>query len=361
MPRPDLRHQSRELAEAARLARGAYGAARSRTVVRALALRAAGRFAVRDSLSQGLLDPAMPLRRALRERVSKPRAMRVQERYNPAGHRHLLDDKEAFARAAAEHGLPAVRTIAVVGGAEPELGAGGAPLGGPEGWAELLAGDPARGIVVKPVGGGHGAGVRVVEIDGGELVEGERRWMPEELLASIRTTGRHVVQERVADHPDLQRINPTRALQTARLTTLEHHGAVNCVQASVKLAMPDALTDNFAGGRTGTMMAVVDTATGVITELWVPRPGGVGAVQAERHPRTRGVVVGRALPLWDDALALAVRATRAFAPLRTIGWDVALTADGPLLVEGNARWDPLPHRSSGELIRRMRGGRPPVR
>jgi hypothetical protein len=127
----------------------------------------------------------------------------------------------------------------------------------------------------------------------------------------------------------------------------------------VKLATPDALTDNYAGGRTGTMMAVIDAGTGVITELWVPRPGGLGADRVERHPRTGEAVVGCAVPLWDETVALGVRATRAFAPLRTIGWDVAVTAGGPLLVEGNARWDPLPHRSSGDLIRRMRGSRPP--
>ena len=36
------------------------------------------------------------------------------------------------------------------------------------------------------------------------------------------------------------------------------------------------------------------------------------------------------------------RAARAFAPLRTIGWDVAITPDGPSLIEGNVTWDPLP-------------------
>ena len=38
-------------------------------------------------------------------------------------------------------------------------------------------------------------------------------------------------------------------------------------------------------------------------------------------------------------LDLCFRAHRAFAGLRIIGWDVGITDDGPLLVEGNATPD----------------------
>ncbi len=41
---------------------------------------------------------------------------------------------------------------------------------------------------------------------------------------------------------------------------------------------------------------------------------------------------------------LVRRAALAFAPLRTIGWDVAISDAGPSLIEGNVLWDPLPTR-----------------
>jgi hypothetical protein len=54
-------------------------------------------------------------------------------------------------------------------------------------------------------------------------------------------------------------------------------------------------------------------------------------------------IVDFKLPHWQEARKLAERAARLFLPLRTIGWDVALTEEGPLLLEGNAEWDPFNH------------------
>ena len=38
--------------------------------------------------------------------------------------------------------------------------------------------------------------------------------------------------------------------------------------------------------------------------------------------------------------ALAKALAVAFMPMRAIGWDIAVTPEGPVCVEGNARWDP---------------------
>jgi hypothetical protein len=44
------------------------------------------------------------------------------------------------------------------------------------------------------------------------------------------------------------------------------------------------------------------------------------------------------LPHWPQLRDLVERGARALAPLGTLGWDVALTAEGPVLVEANANW-----------------------
>ncbi len=72
------------------------------------------------------------------------------------------------------------------------------------------------------------------------------------------------------------------------------------------------------------------------------RASGFGLERTPRHPRTGVALEGFPVPGWDAAQALARDAGRAFAPLRTIGWDIAPTPEGPALIEANAWWSFLP-------------------
>jgi hypothetical protein len=71
-----------------------------------------------------------------------------------------------------------------------------------------------------------------------------------------------------------------------------------------------------------------------------------------RHPATQRELIGFQVPNWDKVLKLANEAAIAFAPLRTIGWDVAVTPDEPSLSEGNVTWaTPSGEARIGEIYR----------
>ena len=59
----------------------------------------------------------------------------------------------------------------------------------------------------------------------------------------------------------------------------------------------------------------------------------------EEHPDTGCRIKGREVPLFDEAVALVLKASQAFGFMATIGWDVGLTPDGPVIIEGNPFWD----------------------
>jgi hypothetical protein len=63
-------------------------------------------------------------------------------------------------------------------------------------------------------------------------------------------------------------------------------------------------------------------------------------VRLDVHPKTRVEFSGFQLPFWAKACDLAREVATRFVPVRTIGWDIALTPEGPVVLEGNIWWDP---------------------
>ena len=66
------------------------------------------------------------------------------------------------------------------------------------------------------------------------------------------------------------------------------------------------------------------------------------------------------LPFWGETLALARQAHAAFPFCTVVGWDIAITASGPVVIEGNSNPDvdimqrpfraPLGSTRFGELL-----------
>ncbi len=59
----------------------------------------------------------------------------------------------------------------------------------------------------------------------------------------------------------------------------------------------------------------------------------------DAHPITGAPITGRVLPDWPLMLETVLKAHLAFADRPFIGWDVALTDRGIVIVEGNAAAD----------------------
>jgi hypothetical protein len=57
------------------------------------------------------------------------------------------------------------------------------------------------------------------------------------------------------------------------------------------------------------------------------------------HPTTKAAIKGRILPFWDQVLAVAESAHSHFDEFTVIGWDIAILADGPCIIEANGAPD----------------------
>ena len=63
-----------------------------------------------------------------------------------------------------------------------------------------------------------------------------------------------------------------------------------------------------------------------------------GIEHFEEHPETGARILGLQLPYLDEVLDLAREAASILPQARCMGWDVALTPSGPVLMEGNHNW-----------------------
>jgi hypothetical protein len=81
--------------------------------------------------------------------------------------------------------------------------------------------------------------------------------------------------------------------------------------------------------------AAVDLKTGRLGPMTGDKPECLSQWH-DRHPVTGVEVLGRSVPGWDEVVALVERTHRVINDRILVGWDVALTPDGPVLLEGNS-------------------------
>ena len=152
-----------------------------------------------------------------------------------------------------------------------------------------------------------------------------------------------LVQPRLANHPALDDIS-NGALATVRLLTCRNEqGVPEATNAAFRMAIGNSVVDNFHQGGLATEVNLQTGVIGIASDIGI-RPD-VG--WRETHPVSGARFAGRSLPHWPEVVALAVKAHEAFPGRVIVGWDVAMLADGAMIIEGNGKPDLDIHQRAG--------------
>jgi hypothetical protein len=137
-----------------------------------------------------------------------------------------------------------------------------------------------------------------------------------------------LVQPALSNHPDLG-AGSNAALATARLVTGRSiDGQVSSIFSFILFGLTDRITAH------SNQVALIDVANGRL--MPAPQPGSPGAsIYNYRELVTDGIC---ALPDWGAALRHVEVAHQACVNFVFVGWDVAFTEHGPIVLEGNANW-----------------------
>jgi hypothetical protein len=258
--------------------------------------------------------------------VSDLEQIAVQRLLHPDAVRQPIDHKARLAEIALSAGLPMPRPIAEV-----------TTTTRPEELARLL---PEQDLFVKFANLGWGIGALAFRWNEGNWIDGEARRLDRAGLAAElctrATTGELVVQEALTNGGSLRGLTPG-GLATFRIVTLRplRDATPMLLGAVLRIpALPGAITDNFANGG---LAAPVEDSAGTLGRACTKRCFNE---RLQSHPCTRRRIHGTRIEEFPDAVRLAISVHRLFPRAISVGWDIAITADGPTLIEGNVAWCP---------------------
>ncbi|HUF87133.1 MAG TPA: sugar-transfer associated ATP-grasp domain-containing protein, partial [Thermohalobaculum sp.] len=223
----------------------------------------------------------------------------------------LAADKHAFARFCADAGLAGV----------PTLGRIGAGLDSPEPGTDRVVIKPREGANARQITlwARAGAAWRPAGSGDGEALD----WPA--LTRTIRGTarGEMLVQPALARHRAIAHLT---GCPTARINTgVRPDGATEPLTAIFATPPEGAVASNGGERR------MVDLANGQLLPMG---PGRAHSIFGNTHECA--ALDGLALPDWGRALEMVLAGHRAFPPRAVLlGWDVAFTPEGPVLIEVN--------------------------
>lgn len=134
----------------------------------------------------------------------------------------------------------------------------------------------------------------------------------------------------IQQHQVVSKIN-AHSVNTIRIVTFvdENHTS-EIISALMRFGIGDSFVDNAGGGG---FYVSVDLETGKLHGVGrqdVSKGGNV----FKKHPNTGVVLEGYTIPYFKEVCELVLKVSL-LLPTKLVGWDIAITPEGPVIVEGN--------------------------
>ena len=295
------------------------------------------RIRAADYYSLGLADPEMPAE-TKRAYIGGYEAWRLFYPMNAEEFHELTDKKLTFNKVASDAGLPVTPVLALV--SDRPTDTRHPVLASKQALRDWLLDNAVADVVLKPVDGTKGWGVMSLgarqpgqeawaRLPTGESIDFEAIWSH---CARYLYRGGVIVERRLRPHPVLAAVMPD-VLHTVRAVSYFNTEPL-IVTAALRVGSGSAPADNLAQGG---IVVPIDLRTGTCGRGSAVVDGMPRFVDA--HPVTGTRITGMVLPDWDEVRSLVERAAQVFSMQKSIGWDVGLTAQGPVLLEGNWCYD----------------------
>ena len=174
-----------------------------------------------------------------------------------------------------------------------------------------------KSIIVKPIDdeGGHGV----------EKFVYDAKMDCKELYNKLIANGQLLIEECIIQHKDMN-VLYDKSVNTMRMFTFYKNGESYFLQAVLKIGNGGAVDNCSSGG----MYAYISSNGDVYTEA-IDKNDNIYS----KHPISNQKIVGFRIPMFKDSVELVKECAKIIPEIAYVGWDVAISENGPVIVEGN--------------------------
>lgn len=189
-----------------------------------------------------------------------------------------------------------------------------------DGFLEFVAKHPK--FIYKPSDDSGGRGIEILDLS---TVKN-----PTEIFDILLSQGCGIVEELIEQGQELAQFHPD-SINTIRVVTfLNDEGKTEILWSFLRMGMGGNHTDNMSSGG---LSAMIDPENGIIYSAGRDWKGD----ECVYHPDTHVQLVGFKIPEWDKAKELINEVALVIPQIRFVGWDIAYSTKGWVLIEGNSR------------------------
>lgn len=183
-------------------------------------------------------------------------------------------------------------------------------------------------VFVKPADGSGGKGFYIFhKNDEKQYLTGDNIFFNENFLAAIGKNNDYVIQTGITQDPEISRIYP-KSVNTFRIITENKEGLSRPVCAVLRLGRGQNQVDNASAGG---IFLKIDIDNGKVGNQAL----SYNSEKFVEHPDTHFVFRNYKISRWNEIRKFITESSGKFPFLPFIGWDIALTPEGPLAIEIN--------------------------
>jgi len=173
-------------------------------------------------------------------------------------------------------------------------------------------------ILVKPIDMQCGKGIKKIEINDKSNIKN--------IYMKLMRNKQTLVEEYVLQSKEMNKLYPY-SVNTLRFVTATINNKTTILFRVIRIGNNNNVVDNY---NSGGMFSVINEK-GIISKPAIDKSGNV----YEIHPMTKTEICGFSIPFFKEAEKMVKEACKVIPEVGYVGWDIAITDKGPLMIEGN--------------------------